>query len=387
MYPDLSYLFHDLFGTSPDNWTSIFKMFGLLLVTAILTGAYFFWLELKRRTEIGQMSGITVSETRHGKPSVGELLSTGFFGFVLGFKVPYIAMNFAQFKADAAGVLLSGVGNWLLGLLGLAAFVGYRWWEYTKNKDQQEEVQRTVFPYDRAADITVIAAITGVAGAKIMDLLENLPRFFEDPLGMLFSGSGLAIYGGLIGGFLGVSWYIRKYGIPFWPTADAVAPSLILGYGVGRLGCHFSGDGDWGIPAKAQPDWWFLPDWLWSYTYPHNVNNVGIPIEGCEYIHCYELATGVYPTPLYEITLALIIFGILWALRKRLTPFTGVLFFLYVLLNGIERFFIEKIRVNKVYELFNGIEATQAEMIAVGFMVVGLVGMWLRYRKHRSSIA
>ena len=58
-------------------------------------------------------------------------------------------------------------------------------------------------------------------------------------------------------------------------------PSLILAYGIGRAGCHFSGDGDWGIVASNQPDWWFLPDWMWSYNYPNNVINEGIPIPGC----------------------------------------------------------------------------------------------------------
>ena len=51
---------------------------------------------------------------------------------------------------------------------------------------------------------------------------------------------------------------------------------LFLTYGIGRNGCHFSGD-DWGIVLSNQPDWWFLPDWMWSYNYPNNVINEGIP--------------------------------------------------------------------------------------------------------------
>lgn len=384
MYPNLSYLFHDLFGTEPDNWLSIFQMFGLMLVLCILTAAYFFRKELIRREKIGQIKGKETDEILGGPPSSGELISNAIFGFIIGFKVPYIIKHFDAFKEDAAGIVLSGLGYFWLGILGAGLFAGLRWWQHQKSGSKPEKKRVLTYPHDRVPDIAIIAAVSGVLGAKIFDLIENLPAFFADPIGMLFSGSGLAIYGGLIGGFLAVSWYLKQHDIPFWPTADAIAPSLILGYGIGRMGCQLSGDGDWGIVAKAQPDWWFFPDWLWSYTYPHNVNNVGNPIEGCEWKHCYELAEAVYPTPLYEIAMAFIIFGVLWALRKRLTPITGMLFFLYVLLNGVERFLIEKIRVNKVYELFGGLEATQAEVIAVGFMLVGLLGIWFRYKKYKS---
>ncbi len=155
---------------------------------------------------------------------------------------------------------------------------------------------------------------------------------------------------------------------------DAVAPALIMGYAVGRLGCQFSGDGDWGIVnAAATPGWWFLPDWAWSFTYPHNVLNDGIPMEGCLWQYCHQLAEPVYPTPIYETFFSLIIFGILWIMRKRF-KIAGMLFFLYVLLNGIERFFIEKIRTNPDISIL-GMEATQAEYVAGLLIVIGLVGM------------
>ena len=76
---------------------------------------------------------------------------------------------------------------------------------------------------------------------------------------------------------------------------DAVAPALILSYGVGRLGCQFSGDGDWGIEAPAQPDWWFLPDWAWAYNYPHNVIDDGVRMADCTWNYCYELASTCIP--------------------------------------------------------------------------------------------
>jgi len=384
MYPDLSYLFHDLFGTARDNWVSIFKTFGLLLVLAILAAAYFLYKELKRRQEEGQYTGKKVKFIV-GKPaSPSEIGGNALLGFVLGYKLLYIFQDFDAFKADAAGVILSLTGNMLGGLLGAVAFGAYKWWEGNRQKlPKPKEKITTIYPHDRIGDITIVAAITGLIGAKVFAIIEDLPTFFADPIGMFFSGSGLAIYGGLVGGFLGVTYYLRRHDIPFWPTADAVAPALIMGYAVGRVGCQLSGDGDWGIVAAEQPDWWFLPDWLWSYDYPNNVINEGVPIEGCVGNYCRHLAEGVYPTPLYEIMMSLLIFAILWAFRKRLQPITGAIFFLYLILNGIERFVIEKIRVNQEYEfLFNW---TQAQIVAVAFMLIGAVGMYLRWRKMKAA--
>ncbi len=384
MYPDLSYLFHDLFGTPRDNWISIFKTFGLLLVLAILVGAYLLYKELKRRQTEGQYTGKKVKFVV-GKPaSPSEIGSNALLGFVLGYKLLYIFQDFEAFKADAAGIILSLTGNMLGGLLGAVAFGAYKWWEGNRQKlPKPKEKVTTIYPHDRIGDITIVAAITGLIGAKIFAIIEDLPTFFADPIGMFFSGSGLAIYGGLVGGFLGVTYYLKRHDIPFWPTADAIAPALIMGYAVGRIGCQLSGDGDWGIVAAEQPGWWFLPDWLWSYDYPNNVINEGVPIEGCVGNYCRHLTEGVYPTPLYEIILSLLIFAILWAFRKRLQTYTGTLFFLYLILNGIERFIIEKIRVNQEYEfLFNW---TQAQIIAVSLMLIGAIGMYLRWRRVKAA--
>ncbi len=381
MYPDLSYLLHDLLGTQPDNWTSIFKTFGLMLVLAILTAAWLLYLELKRMADEGIFKPDKVKVVVGAPASVGELVSNGIFGFLVGFKGWHIARNFAEFQADPSGVLLSLEGSLPVGLLGAALFAAIRYWEKKKSAlPKPKTVVQQLYPHDRIGDITVIAAVTGIIGAKIFDVLENLPAFFADPIGTFFSGSGLAIYGGLICGFLGVTWYLRKHRIPFWPFADAVAPALMIAYGVGRIGCQLAGDGDWGIVAPPQPEWWFLPDWMWSFDYPHNVNNHGIPLPDCDFRYCHHLREGVFPTPFYETVLSLLIGGLLWALRKRLRP-QGMLFFLYLTLNGIERFWIEKIRVNVRYDLL-GVEVTQAEIIATLLFFIGIGGMIYLRRKQ-----
>jgi len=177
---------------------------------------------------------------------------------------------------------------------------------------------------------------------------------------------------------------LARHGIKPVPVLDAVAPALIVAYGVGRMGCQLSGDGDWGIVAKAQPDWWFLPDWVWSFDFPHNVLGRGVPIPGCELEYCAQLAQGVYPTSIYETVMAFTIGGILWALRKRLTALPGILFCVYLFLNGVERFCIEFVRVNDRYNVL-GLELSQAQIIAVCFMLSGLLLGWWFLRRARAQ--
>lgn len=386
MYPDLSYIFHDLIGTDQDNWLSIFKTFGMFLVFAILTAAYFLHREMKRKAAQGLFTPETVKVKDNEPASTWDLISNAIFGFILGFKGFHAITHFSELQKDAADFLLSSEGNWPMGIAGALLFAGLKYWSSRPQEGKKVKVRSVeIYPHDRIGDITVIAAISGVVGAKIFALIEDLPSFFADPIGAFFSGSGLAIYGGLIGGFIGVTWYARKKNIPLIHLMDAVAPALIIAYGVGRLGCQFSGDGDWGVTALAQPDGWFLPDWLWSQTYPHNVINQGVPIEGCDARYCRELAEGVYPTPLYESLGAFAIGGILWAIRKRIT-IPGVLFFIYVLLNGIERFWIEKIRINDQYNVL-GFSWTQAQIIAVCLVLIGIAGIvFLVNRNHRRAV-
>ena len=163
-------------------------------------------------------------------------------------------------------------------------------------------------------------------------------------------------------------------GIKVLDMCDATAPSLMIGYGVGRIGCQLSGDGDWGIVAGPKPDWFILPDWLWSQTYPRNVAEEGIKMAECAGKYCMELSQGVFPTPIYETFFAFVIFGILWSLRKKLV-ISGQLFFLYCMLNGIERFFIEKIRVNDTFD-FGAFKASQAEIIAFILFLTGALGFY-----------
>ena len=167
--------------------------------------------------------------------------------------------------------------------------------------------------------------------------------------------------------------------------ADSVAPALMLAYAIGRIGCQLSGDGCWGIPnILPKPHWLaFLPDWMWAFNFPHNVINHGILIPGCVGNFCRALDQPVFPTSFYETVICTVFFLILWSLRKKLsTP--GLLFSIYLLLNGIERFFIELIRVNIKYN-FIGIQATQAQLIAVILIITGFTGIVYFNFFHQNS--
>lgn len=239
-----------------------------------------------------------------------------------------------------------------------------------------------VHPYELTTSIILVAIIFGIIGAKIFDVIEHLDDLFRDPLGTLLSFSGLTFYGGLIVAAVAVLWYGERNGIPFPRMLDAAAPGLILAYGVGRIGCQLAGDGCWGVINTAPKPGWlgFLPDWMWSFRYPHNIIDEGIRIANCSGSHCNVLPFPVFPAPFYETMLALLIFGILWGLRKKLT-IPGHLFCVYLILNGLERFFIERIRINKVYDLL-GMHLTQAEIIAIMLALTGLFGLWYFLMKN-----
>ncbi|MBL0155294.1 MAG: prolipoprotein diacylglyceryl transferase [Chitinophagaceae bacterium] len=101
---------------------------------------------------------------------------------------------------------------------------------------------------------------------------------FSDPTIRLhiFSQRADFFYGGRICAALAIWWYAKRHKIGFWHLNDALAPTIMLAYSLGRIGCQVSGDGDWGIENPRPNPYSWLPDWVWSYNYPHNVNEVGV---------------------------------------------------------------------------------------------------------------
>ncbi len=388
MYPTFSDLLYDLIGI---QIPLPIQMFGLMVAISFLVGNYIIGLELKRKYSEGLLSSHTTTVIEGLPATKMELLSNAIFGFIIGFKLFFLIGNYAQFTANPQAALLSLEGSFWGGIISAIAMA--YWVYYEKNsKKLAQAITKTieVMPYQVMGNLTILAAVFGILGAKIFHNLENFDTFLADPIGSLLSFSGLTFYGGLICGFAAAIWYARSKNIKTIHLLDAAAPGIMIAYGIGRLGCQLSGDGDWGIVnTTAKPSWIsFLPDWVWSFKFPHNVISDGVPIPGCVGRHCMELPLPVYPTSLYEAIIAITLFFVLWAMRKRI-KIPGLLFCVYLMMNGMERFFIEKIRINNLIQ-FAGFQFTQAELIASIIFLLGLSGfvyLILNNNKKNGSIA
>lgn len=192
--------------------------------------------------------------------------------------------------------------------------------------------------------------LLGLASSRVLSIFNNPAAFLEAPLVEIFAGSGFVWYGGFLGGAL-TAWVLgRRNDVSFTTLADCCAPGLAIGQAFGRLGCHISGDGDWGSPTT-------LP---WGYAYTNGIAPWGHP-EGVV----------VHPTPLYEAAAYFALFALLWKWRERNPPL-GSLFAAYLVGNGFSRFLVEFIRVEPRL-LF---DLTQAQLIGAGMTVVGLAWLW-----------
>jgi len=236
-------------------------------------------------------------------------------------------------------------------------------------------------PYQLMDTLIFWCAICGFVGARLFSFFENITLFIADPMPQLLSANGWTFLGGLVFGALIYLYIGHKYGMKLIVLADIGSPGMLVAYAVGRMGCQLSGDGDWGIVnARPKPGWLSaLPDWMWSFNFPHNVLNSGVLIPNCRGNHCRVLVEGVYPTSFYEIVIISTAFLILWLLRKKIKR-SGVVFCLFLLINGLERFFIEQIRVNHFYQIL-GFNLTQAQLISLLMFVGGVLGLIAIYRK------
>ena len=200
-------------------------------------------------------------------------------------------------------------------------------------------------PQDWTYEMVFAALIGGLLGARLDYLLGNI-----------FSGSGLVFFGGLVGGAVGVLIWARWRGWLSWQMFDACSVSLVIGYAVGRIGCQLSGDGDYGVESD-------LP---WAMAYPDGT----VPT-----------TDEVHPTPIYETLTMGIGALVLWHLRDRFAP--GVLFGLYLILTGGERFLVEFIRRND--SVVAGL--TQPQLISLALLALGVAIVAVRRNAPRPALA
>lgn len=368
MFPTVSHFIEYLFGV---QIPLPFNTFGVFVALAFVAGYWAFTQEFIRKEALGILKPIKRSIVIGQPASTGELVGNAIFGFLIGYKLVYALLNYQLFVSDAQTVLLSLTGNFFGGLIFAALFV---YWDYKEKNAHKLPAPKTVevtqHPYELMGSLIVWAAVWGFLGAKIFDNLEHWDTFIQDPIGGLLSFSGLTFYGGLICGGAAVLYIANKNGIKPLHMLDIGGPGMMLAYSVGRIGCHMSGDGDWGIANLNPKPFNWLPDWLWAYTYPNNVANEGEPIANCVGKFCRELAQPVYPTPIYEVIVCFILFLILWNIRHQIKS-PGMMFGIYLMMNGIERFCVELIRVNSRYTVA-GVSFTQAELISTLLFLSGL---------------
>ena len=240
------------------------------------------------------------------------------------------------------------IGNFVISSYGVMVALGFALAYYTALL----EFKRRHLSPNVLQDMLIAAVVGGLVGAKIMFILENVPlsELIRNPFTYLFERSGLTFYGGFILAALLVVWVVKRKKLSLGSVADAIAPGLALAYAIGRIGCFLVGD-DYGVQSN-------LP---WAVAFPRGAPPTPPGVK-------------VHPTQLYETFTMLIVFAVLWKLRKAQRP-SGWLFGLYLVLAGSERFLIEFIRTTTPSPIPG---LTWAQVIALVLVISGLVVLFTR---------
>ena len=208
-----------------------------------------------------------------------------------------------------------------------------------------------------AINVAAMVTVAGVIGAKLWHVLEAPKELMAMPLHMLLDRAGFAWFGGLVAAILVLIWQGRRAKVGGLGMLDLAAPAAAVGYGVGRIGCLVSGDGDYGIPTS-------LP---WGMSFPHGLVPTIVP---------------VHPTPIYEFIFAMLLAAYLWQRGKRRKPL-GWITGEYLAWSGIARFLVEFIRINpKIY-----MGMSNAQLASIGSVIAGVLLMAWSRRHARPQMA
>jgi phosphatidylglycerol:prolipoprotein diacylglycerol transferase len=226
-------------------------------------------------------------------------------------------------------------------MVGIGLFVGY----YLFSAELRRHHIGTANPLV----IILILGVGGVLFSKLYFLIEFPFRSKVDP-GLLFRPSGFTFYGAMLGDLLALVLLARYYRTPVAVLLDALASALAIGYGIGRLGCFFAGDGDYGVVTT-------LP---WGMTFPDGL----VPT-----------LQAVHPTPLYEFLTSSVLAIWLWHIgspRLRHQPRPFYVFSVYLIWSGVARFLVEFIKLNPRVAL----GLSNAQWVALAAITAGCIGWW-----------
>ena len=282
--------------------------------------------------------------------------------------------------------VLFHIGPVTLYSFGLMMAVAFLTANYFFTKD----IARRGLDARMAGQITIIALIGGVAGSKIFSILENWQDFTRDPVGQFFSPAGLTFYGGFLVAMAWIYFYVKRKRLRFAVFADMLAPTVLLAYGIGRIGCQLAGDGDYGIPSR-------LP---WAMSYPQGTAKPTVTLVDYFRVHLADraawhydslasIAVGrdalgqrisrfdevvtVHPAPVYETLFCVIAFALIWKYRKRFDAEPGKIFSITLVVMGVERLLIEFIRINPLY-----LGLSMAQWISVLMILAGCTALVIR---------
>jgi phosphatidylglycerol:prolipoprotein diacylglycerol transferase len=379
MFPTLADIINYLFHT---NAVFPVQTLGFFMALAFILSYQVFKSEFKRKESDGLIHPIKQHIIIGNPASVTEITVNGLLGFLFGFKILGALVDYKLFLHDPKTFFLSNHGNLITGIICCS---GFAYWAYTdKERARLPEpvvIEKIVHPWQLMLKIVFLVAFWGFIGAKLFDTVEHLNSLRYDPFGTLFSVNGFTYYGGLIFGALAYLYFGHRHGMKLVHLADMGSPGMMLAYAIGRIGCQLSGDGDWGIVnlSHKPPELNWVPGWMWSFKFPHNEINAGLPMPGCSGSFCHQLANGVYQAGICSL-----LFIFMWIIRKHIHT-AGLMFYLYLVLNGGERLLIETIRVNIKYRVL-GINFTQAELIGGCMLTGGIIGIvHILYRQIKKS--
>jgi prolipoprotein diacylglyceryl transferase len=320
--------------------------YGLMLATGFMVGSYFLTKELHRRN-------LNANVTK----SFYIVMRWLYFGLM----ALVVLTAVIEYGADLPSAALTLAGRNPITLAIVAVYVGIGVY-ITRQINKSSKAS----DIDLATAVVLIALVYGVTGTKILFLFENFGDFLHRPFEMLTSTSGLSFFGGPVLVIIVLVIFLRREHLPFLGVADSAAPSLLVAYGIGRLGCHFAGDGCYGFPTS-------LP---WGTDYSKGVVPPSIALSQFpeivkQYPGGIPDTIPLHPTPVYEFLACAILFVVLWSFRKSI-KIEGRVFMLYLIFAGTERFFVEFLRLNP--RVLFGLSGFQ--IFAFFMIIIGIIGWY-----------